>query len=59
MWLQKTGQSFQILGNMVSYTNKLDINHKLNSFIKITLFVNVTFKPKNSSLNPDWDYIMY
>ena len=36
---------------MVLYINELDINYKLNNFIKITGIFNNTFKQKEKNLN--------
>ena len=43
---------FRHLGNVVSYTNELDINYKLNNFIKITGNYNKIFNSKKSCINP-------
>jgi len=37
--------SFNYLGNMISYTKELDIDNKLNNCLKITGILNNVFKP--------------
>jgi hypothetical protein len=40
--------SFNYLGNMISYDNELDIDNKLHNYLKITGILNNVFKPQNS-----------
>jgi len=39
---------FKYLGNMISYEGELDVDNKLNNFLKITDILNNVFRPKNS-----------
>jgi hypothetical protein len=39
---------FSCLGNMVSYEGELDIDNKLNNFLKITGILNNVFKPQKT-----------
>jgi hypothetical protein len=39
--------SFNYLGNLISYGNEMDIYNKLNNYLKITGFINNVFRPKN------------
>ena len=34
------------LGNMISYEGELDIDNKLNNFLKITVILNNVFRPQ-------------
>ena len=44
--------SFNYLGNMISYEKKLDIDSKLHNYLKITGILNNVFRPqKNPSEN--------
>jgi hypothetical protein len=38
-------KSFKYLGNMISYERELDIDNKLNSYLKITGILNNVFRP--------------
>jgi len=38
---------FNYLGNMISYEGELDIDNKLNTFLKITGILNNDFRPQN------------
>jgi hypothetical protein len=38
--------SFKYLGNMISYERELDIDNKLNSYLKITGILNNVFRPQ-------------
>jgi hypothetical protein len=38
--------SFQYLGNLISYENEMDICNKLNNCLKITGIINNVFRPK-------------
>jgi len=37
---------FKYLGNMISYEEELDIDSKLNNFLKITGILNKVFRPQ-------------
>ena len=37
---------FNCLGNMISYERELDIDKKLNKFLKITAVLNNVFRPQ-------------
>jgi len=37
---------FNYLGNVISYEGELDIDNKLNNFLKITGILNNEFRPK-------------
>jgi len=39
---------FNYLGNMISYEEELDIDNKLNNFLKITGILNNVFRPKKT-----------
>jgi hypothetical protein len=39
-------KSFNHLGNMISYERKLDIDNKLNNYLKITGILNNVFRPQ-------------
>jgi len=41
---------FNYLGNMISYEGELDIDNKLNNFMKITGILNNGFRPKKKPL---------
>ena len=38
---------FKYLGNVISYEGELDIDNKLNNFLKITGILNNVFRPQN------------
>jgi hypothetical protein len=38
-------KSFNCLGNMISYERELDIDNKLNNYLKITGILNNVFRP--------------
>jgi hypothetical protein len=38
-------KSFNYIGNMISYERKLDIDNKLNNYLKITGILNNVFRP--------------
>jgi len=40
--------SFNYLGNMISYEKKLDIVSKLHNYLKITGILNNVFRPQNN-----------
>jgi hypothetical protein len=40
--------SFNYLGNLISNENKMDIEKKLNNYLKITGIVNIAFRPKET-----------
>jgi hypothetical protein len=40
--------SFNYLGNLVSYEKAVDIDSKLSSCLKITGIINSTFRPQNT-----------
>jgi hypothetical protein len=40
--------SFSYSGNLISYENEMDIDNKLNNYLKITGVVNNVFRPKKS-----------
>jgi len=39
---------FNCLGNMKSYEGELDIDNKLNNFLKITGILNIVFRPQRT-----------
>ena len=39
--------SFNYLGNMISYEKELDIDNKLHNYLKITGIINNAFRPQN------------
>jgi len=39
---------FNCLGNTISYEGELDIDNKLNNFLKITGILNNVFRPQKS-----------
>jgi len=39
---------FNYLGNMISYEGELDIDNKLNNFLKITGILNSVFRPQKT-----------
>jgi hypothetical protein len=39
-------KSFNHLGSMISYGRELDIDNKLNNYLKITGILNKVFRPK-------------
>ena len=39
---------FNYLGNMISYEGELDIDNKLNNFLKITGILNKVFRPEEA-----------
>ena len=39
---------FNYLGNMISYEGELDIDNKLNNFLKITGILNNVFRPQKT-----------
>jgi hypothetical protein len=39
--------SFNYLGNLISYGNEMDIYNKLNNYLRITGIINNVFRPKN------------
>jgi len=39
---------FTYLGNMVSYEGELDIDNRLNNFLKITYILNNVFRPQRT-----------
>jgi len=39
---------FNYLGNMISYEGELDIDNKLNNFLKITDILNNVFRPQRT-----------
>ena len=41
---------FNCLGNMISYEGELDIDKKLNNFLKITGILNNVFRPQKTPL---------
>ena len=41
---------FNYLGNMISYEGELDIDNKLNKFLKITVVLNNVFRPQTKPL---------
>ena len=41
---------FNYLENMISYEGELDIDNKLNNFLKITGVLNNVFRPQKKSL---------
>ena len=41
---------FNSLGNMISYEGELDIDNKLNNFLKITGILNNVFRPQKKIL---------
>jgi hypothetical protein len=41
-------KSFNYLGNMVSYERELDIDSKLNNYLKITSILNNVFRPQKN-----------
>jgi len=41
---------FNYLGNMISYEGELDIDNKLNNFLKITGILNNVFRPQKKPL---------
>jgi hypothetical protein len=38
--------SFNYLGNLISYENEMDIDNKLNNYLRVTGFINNVFRPK-------------
>jgi len=40
---------FNYLGNIISYEGELDIDIKLNNFLKITVILNNVFRPQKTS----------
>ena len=42
---------FNYLGNVISYEGELDIDNKLNNFLKITGILNNEFRPKKPLRN--------
>jgi hypothetical protein len=42
--------SFNCLGNLMSYENELDIDSKLNNYLKITGIINNVFRPKKTRI---------
>ena len=40
--------SFNYLGNMISYEKELDIDNKLHNYLKITAIVNNVFRPQKT-----------
>jgi len=42
---------FNCLGNVISYDGELDIDSKLNNFLKITGVLNKVFRPPKKTLN--------
>jgi hypothetical protein len=40
--------SFNYLENMISYENEMDVDNKLNNYLKITGIINNMFRPKNT-----------
>ena len=40
------GNSFNCLGNMISYEKELDIDNKLHNYLKITGIINNVFRPE-------------
>ena len=38
---------FNYLGNMISYEKELDIDNKLQNYLKITGILNNVFRPQN------------
>jgi hypothetical protein len=43
--------SFNYLGNVISYEKELDIDNKLQNYLKITGIINNLFRPQNSLKN--------
>jgi len=41
---------FNCLGNVISYEEELDIDNKLNNFLKITGILNNVFRPQKKPL---------
>ena len=41
-------KSFKYLGNMISYERELDIDNKLNSYLKVTGTLNNVFRPQKT-----------
>ena len=41
--------SFNYLGNMISYEKELDIDNKLHNYLKITGIINNVFRPQKTS----------
>ena len=41
--------SFNYLGNMISYEKELDIDNKLHNYLKITGILNNVFRPQKNS----------
>jgi hypothetical protein len=39
---------FNCLGNLISYKNEMDIENKLNSYLRITDIINNAFRPKKT-----------
>jgi len=39
---------FNYLGNMISYEGELDIDNKLNNFLKLTGILNNAFRPQKT-----------
>jgi len=39
---------FKCLGTMISYEGELDVDNKLNNFLKITDILNNVFRPKKN-----------
>ena len=42
------GNSFNYLGNMISYEKELDIDNKLHNYLKITDIINNVFRPQKN-----------
>jgi hypothetical protein len=40
--------SFNYLGNVISYENEMDVDNKLNNYLKITGIINNVFRPKKA-----------
>jgi len=40
--------SFNYLGNMISYQKELDIDNKLHNYLKITGIINNAFRPQKT-----------
>ena len=40
--------TFKYLGNLISYEKEVDIDNKLNSYLKITGAINIVYRPQKA-----------
>jgi hypothetical protein len=51
--------AFNYLGSLISYENEMDIDNKLNKYLKITGIINNVFKPKKTLMKTRKNYTIH